>query len=213
MSRTPHKMIGKQFGSLFVISETEDSLPRTKKFNVKCMSCSRLFFAHGSNIRRHGKKNLPGCQFCYTAEPKNPQFKEKHGLWNHPLYGTWAGINTRCYDKRHIRYHRYGGRGISVCDEWKNNPAQFIAWMIKENWKQGLEIDRRDNDGNYTPDNCRVVSRQTNANNKSNNHRITIHNQTMTISQASRKYKINKSTIRERIQRQWSGDDLVRFVR
>lgn len=212
MSRKPHQMLGLQFGCFLVISEAEDSIPKTKKFNVKCLSCGRELSMLGGNIRRHGASHGFGCKKCYQPKPKNPIFEKKHGLWNHPIYPTWTGMKDRCYNKNHKAYYCYGGRGIFVCDEWREDPKPFIQWMIDHNWKKGLQLDRRNNDLGYSPDNCRIVDVIVNANNRSNNHWITVHGEKLTISQASRKYKINKSTIRERIQRQWPNDDLVKAV-
>jgi len=65
-------------------------------------------------------------------------------------------------------YHRYGGRGISVCSLW-GEYVPFREWAIENEWKPGQEIDRKDNDGNYSPDNCRFVTRTQNCQNKSNN--------------------------------------------
>ena len=81
----------------------------------------------------------------------------------HPLYHVWWDMRDRCNNQKHINYHRYGGRGITVCQEW-NNFETFFAWAITK-WKKGLQIDRRDNDGNYCPGNCRFVTASVNMQN------------------------------------------------
>ena len=83
----------------------------------------------------------------------------KHGYSRHPLYSVWNGIKNRCYNKNEKQYGVWGGRGISVCDEWINNPKAFIEWALKSGYKKGLFIDRINNDMDYEPNNCRFITR------------------------------------------------------
>lgn len=89
-----------------------------------------------------------------------------HGLSKHPLYSVWEYMKARCYNKNTIRYNNYGGRGIRICDEWRNIPKAFIEWGLSNGWQKGLQIDRIDNDGNYEPSNCRFVTNRKNNLNK-----------------------------------------------
>ena len=81
-----------------------------------------------------------------------------------PPYANWYGMKTRCYNKNHIRYSRYGGRGISVCEEW-HSYDNFKKWALENGFKEGLVLDRIDNNGNYEPSNCRWTTYFTNARN------------------------------------------------
>lgn len=80
--------------------------------------------------------------------------KTTHGLYKHPLYYTWLSMKQRCYNPNVARYARYGGRGITVCDRWKNSFPNFLNDM-GEKPSSSHSIDRIDNDGNYEPGNCR----------------------------------------------------------
>jgi hypothetical protein len=88
--------------------------------------------------------------------------KTKHGYFGTKVYKLWGTIKYRCYNSNYRYYHRYGGRGIIVCDEWKNDALEFITWALANGYEEGLSIDRIDNDGNYEPINCRFVTAQVN---------------------------------------------------
>lgn len=79
----------------------------------------------------------------------------KHGLSSHPLYQIYKGILYRVLNKKSKSYCDYGGRGISICSEWKDSFYSFYEWSIRNGYQEGLSIDRIDNDGNYEPSNCR----------------------------------------------------------
>jgi len=79
-----------------------------------------------------------------------------------PLYATWIGIKQRCYNINNLAYLRYGGRGIVVCSEWLNNYEAFEKWALLSGWQHGLTIDRIDNNGNYCPENCQLLSKSQN---------------------------------------------------
>lgn len=93
---------------------------------------------------------------------------EKHGFSRTPIYKLWSSIKKRCYNVNEENYERYGGRNISMCDEWKNNFMSFKNWVDNNNYKKGLQIDRKDNDGNYEPSNCRFITQLENSRNKRN---------------------------------------------
>lgn len=80
-----------------------------------------------------------------------------------PLYRTWAGIKTRCYNPKAFAFHRYGGRGICMCEEWRYDYVQFRDWALSSGYKSGMSIDRIDVNGNYEPGNCHWLTRSEHA--------------------------------------------------
>lgn len=99
------------------------------------------------------------------------------------LYYIWQGIKKRCYNTNDARYHRYGGRGITVCEEWITDYINFHNWAIENGYSEDKTIDRIDNDGNYEPSNCRWSTNKEQCNNRSSNIKITIGNATKTLTE------------------------------
>lgn len=98
------------------------------------------------------------------------KFQPIHGFYGTKLYWVYRAMLKRCgvvggIDDVHAK--RYVNRGISVCDDWVNNPSSFYEWAMSSGYEEGLQIDRIDNDGNYEPSNCRWVKRTTNMRNTS----------------------------------------------
>ena len=96
----------------------------------------------------------------------NNQHNLKHGLKGHRLYSVWNGMNRRCYEWTNKNFEYYGARGIEVCAGWINDAGAFCEWALANGWVEGLQLDRIDNDGDYTPDNCRFVTCAENNKNK-----------------------------------------------
>jgi hypothetical protein len=122
-----------------------------------------------------------------------------HGFSEHILYRAWLAMNARCYNKKSVKYKNYGGRGIKICPEWRSDKIAFIKWGLNNGWEKGLQIDRINNDGDYSPDNCRFVTGKINCRNKRDNTFIN-HNQFYgTIAEISEMTGINKDVLYSRI--------------
>jgi hypothetical protein len=128
---------------------------------------------------------------------------ERHGLSRHPGYYTWYSMVRRCHCKEHAKYHRYGGRGITVCDEWRDSPVAFLSWLDGTEWELGLEVDREDNNLGYFPGNCRIVNRIQQMNNTCRSKRVIFNGKEMTVREASSACGIPSSTIFKRLERGW----------
>lgn len=127
----------------------------TPLYECKCPTCGLI---RVQDKRKIGKQ----CRACYL---KN---QGTHNLSNHPLYKVRTGMISRCSNSSASHYKYYGGRGISVCDEWVRSFEAFYDWCINNGYKDGMEIDRIDVDGDYEPSNCRFISHMINSQTRSN---------------------------------------------
>ena len=153
-------IVGRRFGKLTVISifhKIEKSGRKAKFCKCKC-DCEKE-----KDIRIDALINnsVISCG-CFSKKQSSERMKKiatLHGLSHHPLYGVWDKIVDRCENQNHCSYKNYGGRGIKICNEWRNNPEVFINWALNNGWKKELTVDRIDVNGNYEPNNCRFVDR------------------------------------------------------
>ena len=118
----------------------------------------------------------------------------KHGMTNTFEFSVWTAMRKRCYYPKHMRYHLYGGRGITVCDAWRDNFVQFYTDMGACPYEKG-SIDRIDNEQGYTPENCRWLPKIEQSRNRRNVRRIN----GMTVGELAKKAGVCESTIRNRI--------------
>lgn len=122
----------------------------TPLFQNPCPDCGVVRF---SDRRRLGKP----CMACANRR------RATHGLTDHPLYRKLQNMRSRCEIPSASGYEYYGGRGISVCDEWRNSPTTFVSWALANGYRPGMEIDRIDVNGPYSPGNCRFLPHAENS--------------------------------------------------
>ncbi len=123
----------------------------------------------------------------------------KHGLSTHPLHATWDRMKSRCYNPNYEHYDRYGGRGISVCEEWKNDFKAFYDWAMANGYTQSATLDRIDNDGNYCPENCRWATKKQQCNNRSSCVYIEHNGEKRTVTEWANLIGIKPATLYARI--------------
>lgn len=184
---------GDRYGQLTVIEEAEPI--RTLDGHCQRLVLCRCFCGNTTSVRlvalRRTKNNTTSCG-CLTGKTIT------HGWSAHPLYRVWTCMKRRCDDPSDRKYQDYGGRGISVCQEWYTMQT-FIDWALANGWAKGLQIDRRENNGNYTPDNCRFVTQSVNMRNTRNNHLITFNGETLCLSAWAEKTGIGIQVLNQRI--------------
>jgi hypothetical protein len=130
--------------------------------------------------------------------------------FRHPLKSKiknlYRNMVKRCTDPDDRRWKDYGGRGITVCDEWLRNRYSFYDWCVANGIRKDLQIDRKDNDGPYSPDNCQFSTLLEQANNTRKNRYLGWDGQIMTVSQWARKLGIRSRAIQHRVDRGWTTD-------
>lgn len=117
------------------------------------------------------------------------------------LRAVYTSMKQRCYNKKARTYPNYGGRGIKICDEWLESFATFAVWSVLNGYEQGLSIDRIDNDGDYSPENCRWVTQKIQGNNQRTNRLITYNGKTQTMAEWADEIDINYACLESRINR------------
>lgn len=143
---------------------------------------------------------------CLRKENTSSMFK-KHGFRSEKLYSVYCTMKQRCYNPNNQRFSCYGGRGISICDEWQADYLAFRKWALDNGYEDGKSIDRINNDGNYEPSNCRWVNTITQANNKRNNPKIEYGGESHTIAEWARIKGLSYHTLYERINvHKWALD-------
>jgi transcription elongation factor Elf1 len=125
--------------------------------NFKCPYCEKIFKTSFIDVKRKNKISC-GCKRIFSPN------RIKHGMCGTKVYRAWSDIKGRCLNKNNEYYNDYGGRGITVCDEWMEF-APFYEWSINNGFDDKLEIDRIHVNGNYEPENCRWVTRCVNVQN------------------------------------------------
>jgi hypothetical protein len=135
----------------------KDSKKKVHFAIYECPICGRSFLANVGNVN---KGSIVSCKCERRKRLVERNFV--HGQSGSKLYYVWCAMKSRCYHKANKSFNNYGGRGITVCEEWRNNYKAFYKWSQDNGYAIGLILDRINNDGNYEPDNCRWTTRSVN---------------------------------------------------
>lgn len=156
-------MEGKKFNRLTVIRKTD--IRQNRKIMWECVcDCGTVLLVQSSNLRNGNTKSC-GC----LQREKVLNMKMKHGKSGTRLHRIWKAMKTRCSNPNFHQYRDYGGRGITVCEEWEQSFESFHEWAIAHGYTDELTIDRINNDLGYCPQNCRWATRKEQNLNKRNN--------------------------------------------
>jgi hypothetical protein len=192
-------LVGMQFARLSVQSvHPERGTDGGVRWVCLCV-CGATNVVLGSDLRS-GRVRSCG---CLRAEDPN-RFKPIHGKSHTSIHQVWTHIHYRCSNQRARRYKDYGGRGIRVCARW-SGPDGFVHFLEDMGERpSGLSLERRDNDGDYAPDNCYWATYLQQNHNKRNNHLLTYTDETLPVSVWARRRGLPTSTLHNRLLRGWS---------
>ena len=140
------------------------------------------------------------------------KYNKTHGLSGTRLYRIYNNMKSRCYKPYATEYQEYGGRGITVCPEWLNRTSGFINfynWSLQNGYSDTLTIDRIDNNKEYSPSNCRWVTRKLQNNNSRRTVKIEFMGETHSITEWAAIKKMNRNTLAKRLNNGWSIEDAL----
>lgn len=193
---------GQKFGSLTAIRRAGNQ-GKHVLWEFQC-DCGKTTVALGINVRS-GKIKSCGCH----RYDKGREQLTTHGLSNTRLHGIWKTMRQRCNNPNNPSYPNYGGRGISICPEWDDFKC-FYDWAMLNGYKDGLQIDRINNNGNYCPENCRWADEKIQSNNRRSNTWLECRGERHTVAEWSDLTGIKQSTILVRMTKYgWSVEQAL----
>jgi hypothetical protein len=171
--------------------------------NCRC-DCGKEKNIRLSDIK-NGKTRSCGCYIKQITAARS----KTHGASGSRLCRIFRTMKTRCYNPKNHKYHRYGARGIEICPEWKDSFSTFLAWALNNGYEEHLTIERKDNDGNYSPENCRWATPKEQSNNNSRNVLLTHNGRTQNITQWATELNMPYRLISGRIKLKWDTEKIL----
>lgn len=188
-------LTGMRFGKLTVLREAKrKSNERHRKWLCRC-DCGNEVVVLGCNLQ---KGNTKTCG-CSHKKHKYGEISTKHMR----LYRTYYAMKQRCYNEHSKIFNHYGGRGITICDEWLSSFEAFRDWALKTGYADNLTIERIDVNGNYCPENCCWITQAEQLNNTRRNVILTYDGLTMNLTQWAKHLGVNRDFLRGRIRLGW----------
>jgi hypothetical protein len=185
-------MRDRRYGRLTVLYRS--AAPGKARWHCVC-DCGGRTVALGEGLRS-GNTRSCGCLRRDVAG----RHLVTHGLSKRPEYSVWHAMKRRCYEPGYKAFHHYGGRGITVCDRWRDDFAAFFS-DVGPRPTERHELDRINNDGHYEPGNVRWATKTQNNSNQRDNHLLTLHGETKTISEWRRFTGLSFTAIYGRLKR------------
>lgn len=198
--RRVNDLTGKRFGMLTVLG-IDDRGTRKTYWMCQC-DCGNVKSVRSDSLQNGAIKSC-GC-LKKKQDAMNLTSNHSHKMSGTRLFGEWQGMKGRCFNKNNARFARYGGRGITVCDEWRDDFSAFARWAAENGYDEKLTLDRIDNDKSYSPENCRWADARTQSRNRSTNVSVTIGNSTRTLTEWCEIFRLDPRTVFARYRR--NGD-------
>ena len=197
-------LTGQRFGRWTVI-ERSKSHTNEAYWVCKC-DCGTIRSVRQLSLRQ-GVSRSCGCLHREEAGKQIGDRSRTHGDFGTKLYGVWAAMKRRCYNPNTKFYHDYGGRGITVCDEWQEY-IPFKEWALANGYEEGLTIDRIDVNGNYCPENCRWITQREQCYNTRKTRFVEYKGKKYTMKDISDITGLKIRTIQGRYERGWTPEQI-----
>ncbi len=191
-------LTNQRFGQLLVLKRAGSNKRGRATWLCLC-SCGKKIVVTGSDLL-HKQKSC-GCTRNKSLSDFNKKTKTTHGMRYTRLYSEWRAMLNRCSCSSWRDFNNYGGRGITVCEEWRQNFDAFRDWALTNGYDDTLTLDRIDVNGNYEPSNCRWATLKEQANNTRKNHYVEFNGEKKTIKQWAEDIGINYSTLCSRLKK------------
>lgn len=199
-------LTGQRFGRLTVLEYAGVAKNRNAKWKCKC-DCGEVCVVSSSSLLT-GHTQSCGC----LHKERTSESHATHGMSRTHIFENWQDIRRRCFDPRRKAYKNYGGRGITVCNEWRNDFQAFFDYVSKLDHfgEGGYSIDRINNNGNYEPGNVRWATDTEQARNKRNTIFVEYNGEKIAVTEAAERSGVKAGTIRFRWRSGKRGDELFK---
>lgn len=201
-------MAGSTYGRLTVLKRVENDVSGNARWLCKC-ECGNEKIVLGRSLRT-GRTRSCGCLLAESSKQRMTAMCTKHGFSNKKLYRVYMAMRERCEKPSASEYSSYGGRGISMCKEWRERKEAFFEWAMQNGYKEGLQIDRIDTNGDYCPGNCRWATRSENMNNIRKNVRFEHNGVSHTLAEWARIARLPYMTVYGRYKAWESPAEILR---
>lgn len=203
-------IVGYKRGLLTVVSQVKSNPGKGKFYLCKC-DCGNECVRSTSRLNdKYNQNQSCGCLRLESIKARSLAGNKARTKFSHPLKLKLkvmrGNMIKRCHVTGSNRFERYGARGISVCQEWRDNPTAFYQWAIKNGFQSGLWIERLNVDGNYCPENCTFKTPTEQANNTCRNRFLEWGGKRLTVSQWSRELGVSRAALQHRINRNWETE-------
>ena len=178
---------GQTINDWFIISVADKGTNKNTMYNCCCLCCGREYVVQGQSLSSGRSK----C--CRSCSAKRCQHRKYTG---DSICTIFMGMKERCYNKNFEHYDYYGGRGITIYQEWLDNPEKFYDWAYESGYKKGLSIERIDVNKGYTPDNCTFIPLSKQSINRRNVHLISYNGETKSLSEWCKIFHIDRKRVR-----------------
>lgn len=209
LDKRTKNLVGQRFGRLVVTSYYGHKNGRVA-WNCLC-DCGKTTVVLSGGLCS-GKTKSCGCYHSDISRKQVIERFTKHGGANTAIYSRWCSMKDRCCNPNNPSYHNYGGRGITICDEWVKDFEAFRTWAYENGYRPNLTLERIDNNKGYSPDNCRFISNARQQRNRRKTVMLTYNGETKPLATWCDIYGLNLKTCYNRLHNyKWDNPHEILF--